>query len=193
MAHKCYISFKAEDKSYKSAIQASDVAIIDKSLDEAIDSDDEDYIMQTIRSDYLADSTVTLYLIGAHGAEIRGWDEQRFIKRELQGSLYDGENNTKNGILGVVLPCMYDNVYRGDYECRTCGQSHRHVAICDSTTIKEFSYNYYIPNSKCSHPDDERYCVLAKWDDFCQSPGSWIDAAYDKRTAPIASKTKVRP
>lgn len=193
MGHKVYISFKKEDESYKKAIQNSGLDFVDKSLDTPIGSRDEDYILQCIRDDYLSDSTVTILLIGEYGAEQRGWNEQRFVKRELQGSLYDGRDNTKNGILGVVLPSMVTNVYRGHDRCATCGNDHRIVAVNDSTTIKEFSYNYYIPNGHCAHREDERYCVLATWSDFAKDPERYIDQAFDKRVAPIAAKTRVRP
>jgi hypothetical protein len=193
MARKCYISFKAEDADYKSSLQdLASLDVIDKSLNEPINSDNEDYIMQRIRDEYLSDSTVTIHLIGLYGAEDRGWQEQRFIKRELQGSLYAGEN-TKNGILGVVLPDMDGNIYKGSYSCSLCGGSHNHVSINNATTISEFSYNYYIPNNKCSHSEEDRYCVLTTWDSFLQDPGKHIEKAFAKRTAPIASKTKVRP
>lgn len=115
MAHKCFISFKTEDMDYKKKIQEDmDIDMIDKSLDEPINSDDEDYIMRKIREDYLADSTVTIYLIGEYSAENSFLQDQTYIKRELQASLYNGENNTKNGILGIVLPSMYDKVYKGN-------------------------------------------------------------------------------
>ena len=193
MGHKIYISFKYEDRSYKDAIMNSDLDCVHKSLDTPINSTDEDYILQKIRSDYLAESTVTIHLIGLYGAETRGWNEQRFIKRELQGSLYGGASNTKSGILGVVLPAAVSNIYRGGFTCSTCGRSHNCVAINDATTIKEFSYNYYIPNGKCSHPEEDRYCVLVKWDDFGKDPEWYVEKAYAKRTAPIASKTRVYP
>ena len=49
MAHKCFISFKTEDMDYKKKIQEDmDIDMIDKSLDEPINSDDEDYIMRKI-------------------------------------------------------------------------------------------------------------------------------------------------
>lgn len=194
MAHKCFISYKTEDQSYKEDIQNLDgLDIIDKSLNESIDSDNEDYIMQRIRDEYLSDSTVTIHLIGLHGAENRGWDEQRFIKRELQASLYDSSQNSKNGILGVVLPEAAPRVFRGTLACHTCGQNHNHVAISDETTISEFRYNYYIPNGKCAHAEDDRYCILAKWEVFVSNPNSYVEAAFAKRSQPIASKTKVRP
>lgn len=194
MAHKCFISFKTEDIKYKEYIQNElDVDMIDKSLDEPINSDDEDYIMRKIREDYLSESTVTIFLIGAKSAEIFGLEEQTFIKRELQASLYNGQNNSKNGILGVVLPDMYDAIYKGSYSCQSCGYSHSTIAINDLTTIKEFNYNYYIPNDKCASYEDDRYCVLVKWEDFEENPNDYIDKAFNKRSASISDKIKVKP
>ena len=77
--------------------------MIDKSLNTPIDSDDEDYIMRKIRQDYLSDSTVTIVLIGEHSSEDLGEDEQKCIKREFQAAPYNGEGNTRSGILGVDL------------------------------------------------------------------------------------------
>lgn len=193
MGHKCFISFKTEDVVYKNAIQASSIDMVHKSLNEAIDSEDEDYIMRKIREDYLSDSTVTICLIGTKSSENAGAYEQRFIKRELQASLYHGNGNTKNGILGVVLPSMYDYIYKGTNSCSICNGTHTIINILDSTVIKEFSHNYYIPNDKCSWSEDDRYCVLVKWDDFAKTPETYINMAYNKRKSPIANKTKVRP
>lgn len=194
MARKCFISFKTEDIAYKNAIQNNpDVNIVDKSLDEAIDSDDEDYIMQTIRSEYLSDSTVTIHLIGTKSAENFGYDEQRFIKRELQASLYDGLNNPRSGILGVVLPDMYQHIYLNNGVCGTCGSALSVLNISDATTIKEFHYNYHIPHGKCHWGEDDRYCVMVKWSDFIQNPNAFIEQAFAKRTQPIAKKVRVRP
>ncbi|MBE9488109.1 MAG: TIR domain-containing protein [Bacteroidetes bacterium] len=194
MVHKCYISFKTEDVGYKEEIQnMSDIDIIDKSLNDPIGSDDVDYIMRKIREDYLADSTVTLFLIGNFSDENRGEYEQKFIKKEMQASLYNGENNTRNGILGIVLPMMYDDIYKGEEICSVCGKKHRIVKINDSTVIKEFSYNYHFPTTKCSWSFDDKYCVLVKWDDFINTPNVYIDMAFDKRDEPIADKIKVYP
>jgi len=194
MGHKCFISFKTEDGAYKKAIQDDlKIDMIDKSLNEAINSDDEDYIMRKIREDYLSDTTVTIFLIGQHSAENSWGQDQSFIKRELQASLYNGQNNSKNGILGIVLPSMYDKIYGGSGICSTCGNSHNYVYINDNNTIKEFTYNYYIPNNKCAWTPDDRYCILVKWSDFVLSPETFIDEAFDKRTSEISSKTKVRP
>ena len=167
--------------------------MIDKSLHEPIDSDDEDYIMRKIRENYLSDSTVTIFLIGSKSAENSWFENQNFIKRELQASLYHGEENTKSGILGIVLPEMYDKIYKGSGICNSCGKSHNYVIINNNTVISEFAYNYYIPNSKCSWSEDDRYCVLVRWDDFLSDPSTYIDKAFLKRNHPIANKTKVKP
>ena len=195
MAHKCFISFKTEDIEYKKYIQEElDVDMIDRSLNTPIDSEDEDYIMRKIREDYLSDSTVTIHLIGKYSAENSMYQNQNFIKRELQASLYNSEKSSKNGILGVVLPNMYESIYKGKQECLICGGEHSIVNITDHTVIKEFSYNYYIPKTTgCAWEDDERYCILTKWEDFMDKPNIYIDMAFEKRKMPISEKTKVRP
>lgn len=194
MARKCFISFKTEDAAYKTYIHDNlDVDMIDKSLHIPINSNDEDYIMRRIREDYLSDSTVTIFLIGEKSAENTPFENQNYLKRELQASLYHGLGNTKNGILGVVLPSMTNKVYTGSGLCVTCGGTHTYVSINRDTVISEFSYNYYIPNEKCSWSEEDRYCVLVKWDDFCLDPETYIEQAFNKRTAAISAKTKVRP
>ena len=195
MAHKCFISFKTQDIDYKKKIQEDmGIEMIDKSLNEPINSDNEDYIMRKIREDYLADSTVTIYLIGEYSAENSFLQDQTYIKRELQASLYNGENNTKNGILGVVLLNMYDRIYKGEEQCLICGSNHNIVCVNDDTTIKEFNYNFYIPKDNgCCWSEEERYCVLVKWEDFENNPEKYIDDAFNKRNSEISRKTKVRP
>lgn len=198
MGHKCFISFKREDEVYKRAIQcwcaADKVDMIDKSLNEAIDSENPDYVMRKIREDYLSDSTVTILLIGMHSAEILGEEEQQYIKRELQASLYDGDGNARNGVLGVVLPEMYNTIYKGNYVCSRCKKNHNWVAINDDTVIKEFSCNYYLNNhGNCGYSEDDRYCVLVKWDDFRINPNLYIEQAFNKRSQEIAKDVKVYP
>jgi hypothetical protein len=194
VARKCFISFKTEDIAYKKAIQSHEgVDIVDKSLDVPINSQNEDYIMQKIRADYLSDSTVTIHLLGARSAENLGSEEQRFIKRELQASLYDGQNNPRSGILGVVLPSMYQAIYGNNFTCGTCGNVIAHRNVSDATTIREFHYNYFIPHGKCHWVEDDRYCVLVKWDEFNNNPNDFIEQAFTKREQAIAKKVKVRP
>lgn len=197
--HKCFISYKKEDVAYRNYIidNFGGDNFVNKSLDRTIDSYDGDYVMKVIRQDYLCDSTVTLFLIGTHSSENEGsdWlgDRNYFIKRELAASLFNGSGNTRNGILGIVLSSMYDRVYCGESKCATCGNTHNLVNINDSTAIREFSCNYYTqPHDGCSWSEDERYCVLVKWDDFTENPEKYINQAFDKRNSAVASKIRIR-
>lgn len=196
---KCFISFKKEDKKYKDFLveKYGSESFVDKTLDRTINSFDGDYVMQVIRRDYLCDSTVTLFLIGTHSSKMEGYDtygdKNYFIKRELAASLFNGPGNTRNGILGIVLPEMYDRVYKGTYSCSTCGQVHSYVDIGDSTTVREFSANYYTqPHSGCSWKEDERYCVIVKWDDFLLDSERFIEMAFDKRFSPVSNRIRIR-
>lgn len=193
--HKCFISFKSQDMDYKKYIQEElDVEMIDKSLNEPIQSNDENYIMRKIREDYLQDSTVTIHLIGLYSAE-DSYMNQNYIKRELQASLSNTTAGTRNGILGVVLPEMYDDIYRGEQLCLTCFKNHNTVKIDNSTTVSEFNYNFYLPLDDGKHiwAEEDRYCVLVKWEDFINDPNRYIDQAFDKRDSDITKKIKVRP
>lgn len=194
--HKCFISFKTHDMEFKKYIQENlDVDMIDKSLNEPIDSQNEDYIMRRIREDYLKDSTVTIHLIGSESSENNYYQNQNYIKRELQASLSNTSSGKRNGILGVVLPSMYDHIYRGEQTCSTCFKNHDIVIINEDTTVKEFSYNFYLPldNDKHAWSEEDRYCILVKWDDFIKNPNRYIDQAFDKRSSDIVKKIKVRP
>lgn len=204
MGHKCFISYKKEDTEGIVDYKKETIALLEegdcvgKSLDRWIASNDADYIMQTIRDDYLKDSTVTVFLIGLHSSENEGNDWQgrpknHFIQRELQASLFNGRGNTRNGILGVVLPNMYDRIYKGSYSCSICGGPHNHVSINDGTVIREFSANYYMkPHEGCAWSENERYCVLVKWEDFKKNPYEYIEQAYEKRSSELANKVKIR-
>lgn len=197
---KCFISFKKEDSWYKDYLIAryGSNNFINKTLDRWIDSEDGDYIMQVIRRDYLCDSTVTLFLIGEHSSENEGYDwngydKNYFIKRELAASLYNGPGNTRNGILGIVLPSMYSRIYKGTYICSTCRKNHNHVCVDDSTVVREFSRNYHIePCPGCAWSEDDRYCVLVRWDDFISNPEPSIELAFSKRYSEIANKIVIR-
>lgn len=197
---KCFISFKKEDLAYKNYLveKCGSDNFINKSLGQRIDSEDGDYIMSVIRRNYLCDSTVTLYLIGEHSSEnegydSKGYDKNYFIKRELAASLFNGTGNTRNGILGIVLPNMYEKIYKGTYICSACGRSHNYVSINDSTTVREFSKNYHIePHLGCAWSEDDRYCVLVKWHDFISDPEPSIELTFSKRFSEIASKIVIR-
>jgi hypothetical protein len=65
--------------------------------------------------------------------------------------------------------------------------------VGDNTMIREFHVNYHVPHGKCHWTEDDRYCVLVKWEDFAKNPNLYIEQAFEKRSSPIAKKVKVRP
>ena len=196
MSHQCFISFKKEDTVYRDEIAdlLGEENITAKSLDEEIDSDNIDYVMQQIRQKLMNNTTVTIFLIGEHSSENEGYDahglKNAFIKRELQATLYDGKGFRRSGLLGIVLPNMYDKIYGGQYYCEQCKENHNKVLINDNTVIKEFSANYYLKpiNKGChnAYAEDGRFCVLVKYDDFLKTPDSYIDKAFEKTQQEIS-------
>lgn len=46
---------------------------------------------------------------------------------------------------------------------------------------------------KCAYYEEDRFCVLVKWDDFKKNPNNYIEQAFNKRTQPIADEVIVRP
>lgn len=68
--------FQKEDQWYRERIDKliAKSDLINKGLDRVINSNDGDYIMKTIRQDYLQDSTVTIFVIGTHSSENEGCD-----------------------------------------------------------------------------------------------------------------------
>lgn len=201
MSHNCFISFKKEDSYYKDEISKilAEGQIQGRSLDKWIDSEDIDYVMQVIRSEYMKNTSVTIFLIGQHSSENEGFEynslnkcyfnKQNFIIRELKATLYDGKGNRRSGLLGIVLPNMYSTIYGGSYICQHCGKEISLVKINSNTVIKEFAENYYLkPNCTNGHCDDSgRYCVLVKYDDFIKNPNKYIDRAYDKTNEDISN------
>lgn len=65
---------------------------------DVIRSTNTDYVMSQIRKRFLADSTVTIVLLG------RCTWARRYVDWELQTSLRRGEYSTPNGLLGIKLP-----------------------------------------------------------------------------------------
>ena len=200
MSHNCFISFKKEDDYYKEKIltKLGSERILGRALDEWIDSPDIDYVMQVIRTKYMAGTTVTIFLIGKHSSEKEGNDifgrpKNAFIQRELQATLYDRKGFPRSGLLGVVLPSMESKIYKGPYTCKTCGETHNCVDISDDTVIKEFSANYYLKKDMgCAYSEAGRFCVLVRYSEFMNNPDKYIDMAYDKLNEPICDEVHWR-
>ncbi|WP_231984057.1 TIR domain-containing protein [Mycobacterium sp. 852013-51886_SCH5428379] len=102
--HKCFISYHAADvdqvtqfiSDFGTEFIAKTIGVTDE--DDFIDSEDSDYIMDRIRSKYLADSTVTIVLVGNCT-----W-ARRYVDWEVYSSLRSSKLSRVNGLLAVQLP-----------------------------------------------------------------------------------------
>lgn len=99
---KVFVSYHhANDQFYANQLRdfySQTDTIIDRSLPEAFDSDDNEYILSQIRQNHLKDSTVTIVLIGQ-----QTW-ARKWVDWEIYSSLRPYGNRTVNGLLGVLLP-----------------------------------------------------------------------------------------
>ena len=107
--HKTFISYHRDDqeevdKFIETFDHDRDVFIAravgsDQTMDELIESDDDDYVMRRIREKYIGDSTVTLPFIGKNT-----WT-RKFVDWELAASLHQGPKaGLPNGVLAILSP-----------------------------------------------------------------------------------------
>ena len=208
MSHGCFISYKKEDKNkgYLAMIvnRLRQLEIPCSYLDRTIDSENIDTVISVLRTQYMNNKPVTLFLIGQNSyedtrqrwARLYGpyyrhdeYNKQSFIIRELRATLSDYDGNPRHGVVGIVMPDMYNKVFAGTSRCPHCGQAFNLILVNDDTVIREFWENYYlIPERKgCDHYSEKgRYCILCTMDDFLEDPNSFIDAAYDKSQSALA-------
>ena len=100
--HKTFVSYHhANDQEYKDRLVKEMAAdIVDRSVEDG-DIDDRlktEAIWEKIRDEYIADATVVLVLIGRHT-----WS-RKFVDWEIGSALNKSRNNSRCGVLGVVLP-----------------------------------------------------------------------------------------
>lgn len=107
--HKTFISYHQDDQEevdefIRTFDHDRDVFIAravgsDETMEDLIDSDNDDYVMSRIRQKYLSDSTVTLVFIGQNT-----WT-RKFVDWEMAASLHQGPVVGKpNGLLAILSP-----------------------------------------------------------------------------------------
>ena len=107
--HKVFVSYhhadqEEVDKFIETFDHDRDVFIAravgsDQTINELIDSDNDDYVMRRIRKKYLGDSTVTVVFIGK-----KTWT-RKFVDWELASSLRQGETaGLPNGLIAILSP-----------------------------------------------------------------------------------------
>lgn len=109
--HRVFISYHhANDQWYKDTLVkfGKEYKIFDDySVDTGDISDDltTEQIRETIRDEYLRDSTVTILLVGTETKH------RKYVDWELYSSMYDGKINKKSGIIVVQLPSVNPSYY----------------------------------------------------------------------------------
>jgi hypothetical protein len=109
--HKCFISYHVDDMteveqfidSFGSEFIARSVGVTVE--DDFVDSIDDDYIKRRIREKYLADSTVTIVLLGKCT-----WT-RKFVDWEISSSLRNDTNNKRSGLLVYPLPYLHNSAH----------------------------------------------------------------------------------
>ena len=107
--HKTFVSYHGDDhgeveKFIKTFDQNGDVFIAralgsDQTMDELIDSENDEYVMRRIREDQIKDSTVTLLFVGKNT-----WN-RKFVDWEIAASLHQGPKaGLPNGVLAILSP-----------------------------------------------------------------------------------------
>ena len=104
--HKCFVSYHVADLGeVETFVSDFGSEFIPRSVgvtaeDDFVDSVDTDYIKRRIREKYLADSTVTIVLLGS------GTWGRKFVDWEISSSLRNDAANKRSGLLVIPLPSM---------------------------------------------------------------------------------------
>lgn len=103
--HKVFVSYHhANDQAYRNAFEKLFVDKYDIMVSKSVQIGEIDTNLQTetirqkIRDEYLADSTVTIVLIGAET-----W-KRKHVDWEISSSLRNTKNSSRSGLIGIILP-----------------------------------------------------------------------------------------
>jgi len=154
--HKVFISYHhGNDKAYKEEFEEFYCAFLDSCISRSVGSGDiddnlsDEEVREIIRDEYLKNSTVTVVLVGKETYK------RKHVDWEIYSSLYDGIQNKRSGLIGVLLPTypdLEDNKY-------------------NSTTIPPRLYDNI----------QTKYAKIYKWDDFVLNCEDYIDEAYKRK------------
>lgn len=103
--HKVFISYHhGNDQAYREKFEVLFSKYYDIIVSKSVQIGDIDpnnnteYVRQLIRDNYLADSTVTIVLVGT-----QTW-QRKHVDWEIGSSIRDTQNNPRSGLLGILLP-----------------------------------------------------------------------------------------
>jgi MTH538 TIR-like domain (DUF1863) len=112
--HKTFVSFHSADMNYKNLFVKKMTDYTDGMVDKSVSDGDidpntsVDNISRLIRENFLAQSTVTVVLIGA------GTWRRKHVDWEISYSLRATNLSSRNGLIGILLP-TYPRAANGGY------------------------------------------------------------------------------
>lgn len=103
--HKVFVSYHhANDQPYRESFEKLFASTYEILISKSVQLGDinpglqTDTIRQKIRDEYLADSTVTVVLVGT-----QTW-QRKHVDWEIASSIRDTRNNPRSGLIGILLP-----------------------------------------------------------------------------------------
>ncbi len=158
--HKVFISFYHDDQSYKNLFaRMMEYDIVDKSVEDG-DIDENlkvETIRQKIRDDFIADATVTVVLIGP-----ATW-QRKYVDWEIGSSIRDTRNNSRCGLLGILLP-NHPDFGKVSYRPRLIPER-----LAANANSKE---------------NEDPYAAIFDWKQDANTVRDWIHRAFVRRNGP---------
>lgn len=179
--HKVFVSYHhANDQEYRDLFEGLFDDIHDIFVSKSVQIGDistnlkTETIRQKIRDEYLADSTVTVVLIGSET-----W-KRKHVDWEISSSIRETENSSRSGLIGIILP-SYPRKDETKYNPKTipprlydnikCNFSSIHNWSYDPEVVQKWIHNAFLRRNKIK-PDNSR--DLFK-DNRAESQISWKD------------------
>lgn len=156
--HKVFLSYyNDEDQEYRRQFEEMFHEVIAPRSVNAGDiapNENTERVFQLIRENYLADSTVTIVLIGKHT-----W-QRMFVDWEIYASLRQTTTNPRSGLIGIILPTYPRNDKR----------------YYDGHTIPPRLFD----NLK-SQNGNKPFASIHNWNPKAEVVKEWIHSAYSVR------------
>lgn len=159
--HKMFISYhQGKDEEYKDKFveMFGEDYFIDKPIYEGdIDSNLKiESIREKIRDDFITDATVTVVLIGTES-----W-KRKYIDWEIASSISDTKNNTRTGLIGILLPSYFGFNYSFE-------------------TLECFFYDKYTIPPRLSDNITNGFVKIYEWSYDVNEVKGWIQEAFNRK------------
>jgi antiphage defense system Thoeris ThsB-like protein len=174
--HKTFISFHHKDENYKKYLEEQWGEQFEGFVSKSVRDGDinpnlpTETIRQKIRDEFIADATVTVVLVG------QGTWRRKHVDWEIASSLRDTKNNSRTGMLGILLP---------SYSVRQ--------SLLGPQLMRTENGDLYNPYTIPPRLYDNIECGFAKiysWPSYSYHLRTWIHDAFIQRnkTLPVNSR-----